>query len=573
MLYINKSLIQEFIKHPDRYHLENVQGTITALTGRHELTERMHQTALESLQRLPLASLEGQGRWFTCLMPWFYLSDLTIARKCKQADFTYKLTQWAQAGEAVENRAQAARCMTEAYILQQEQLNLNNLHLRSLPVEILQITTLKQLSLDGNSLDFLPDSIDEFSDEPVGSDVSFYLTPFAIADKCKKQAFKNKINQWAKKGDDKELRDLAASRIISAYNTKQTELDLEGLSLKSLPKELGKLIHLQTLNLSINNLLVLPQEIGCLTQLTELNLRWNRLINIPPQIGQLRQLQILDLSINQLHGLPIEMENLTKLQYLKISNNPMVDSNDRIKVFATYLWLLKTPLARGVFDESLYVNLCQINGLALKFIPDEMKSFLVIRAAITQNPESFAFVPYELAKGFIALDPKLARFFPKDALDVDIILSQVDTEPYLVSLLFKKQALETLIEQNKLDKDKALELLKGAIAYDYRVLGCVSETIQNFEFEDQLIKQALEQDPKAFYEMEFALFTEQMLSLMIQRHQDHPDLVSVLNAIVETMDTDDQDLAKRLSDLAYPLSQYFILNPPIQNMLKRRYGV
>ena len=49
--------------------------------------------------------------------------------------------------------------------------------------------------------------------------------------------------------------------------------------------QIGDLVHLAWLSLSLNRLVVLPPEIGNLTQLTLLNLENNELTALPPQIG------------------------------------------------------------------------------------------------------------------------------------------------------------------------------------------------------------------------------------------------------------------------------------------------
>ena len=91
-----------------------------------------------------------------------------------------------------------------------------------------------------------------------------------------------------------------------------------------LPPELGQLARLESLNLARNQLTgALPPELGQLTQLVELYLQGNRLTGpLPPTLGQLTQLRRLWLSGNQLTGsLPSALGQLTVLVELNLAYN------------------------------------------------------------------------------------------------------------------------------------------------------------------------------------------------------------------------------------------------------------
>ncbi|MCP4257766.1 MAG: GTP-binding protein [Planctomycetes bacterium] len=78
----------------------------------------------------------------------------------------------------------------------------------------------------------------------------------------------------------------------------------------SVPKELGLLINLTTLVLSVNQLTSVPKEFGQLTNLTTLYLNRNQLKSVPKELGQLTNLTTLSLENNQLTSLPKELVDL-----------------------------------------------------------------------------------------------------------------------------------------------------------------------------------------------------------------------------------------------------------------------
>ena len=88
--------------------------------------------------------------------------------------------------------------------------------------------------------------------------------------------------------------------------------------------ELGQLSHLQTLDLTQNELSgPIPSELGQLGNLRYLRLGWNQFDgNIPVELGQLSHLQSLDLASNELSGpIPSELGQLGNLTYMNLSSN------------------------------------------------------------------------------------------------------------------------------------------------------------------------------------------------------------------------------------------------------------
>jgi small GTP-binding protein len=102
-----------------------------------------------------------------------------------------------------------------------------------------------------------------------------------------------------------------------------TTLDLSGLGLEIIPKEVFELTGLQSLYLHSNHLSILPEEIGVLVNLKELKCQFNKLTSLPAEIGFLKKLDQLILHDNNLAELPIEIKNLKNLRVLLLHYNQL----------------------------------------------------------------------------------------------------------------------------------------------------------------------------------------------------------------------------------------------------------
>jgi len=143
-------------------------------------------------------------------------------------------------------------------------LNLQNNALTTISDEIFKMTKLKNVLLTGNMI------------QPIRYIVSQFRKP---------QIF--------------TLSKLHRQRIISAWSNRSTYLDLSGM-----------------------DLVAIPREIGCLTTLEVLDMHNNKLVALPLEVGELPKLHTLDLSDNQLDNLPWTLGQLSALIKLNIANNP-----------------------------------------------------------------------------------------------------------------------------------------------------------------------------------------------------------------------------------------------------------
>lgn len=92
-----------------------------------------------------------------------------------------------------------------------------------------------------------------------------------------------------------------------------------------IPKEIGKLTNLTSLDLGSNQLNgSIPSEIGLLSKLRHLSLNENNLSGqVPSQIGNLKSLKKLFLHKNQLTGVPSSLSTLNSVEKMVLFPNPM----------------------------------------------------------------------------------------------------------------------------------------------------------------------------------------------------------------------------------------------------------
>ena len=111
--------------------------------------------------------------------------------------------------------------------------------------------------------------------------------------------------------------------IEDARQTGATELDLAGLELDELPNEVRGLTHLESLNLTGNQLSWLPDWFGELSGLRDLDLSNNDFEEFQPEVLDLKQLRYFDISVNELTELPVDISRLKELRDLKVWGNQL----------------------------------------------------------------------------------------------------------------------------------------------------------------------------------------------------------------------------------------------------------
>jgi leucine-rich repeat protein SHOC2 len=123
-------------------------------------------------------------------------------------------------------------------------------------------------------------------------------------------------------------------------------LDLSNNQLTNLPESIGKLDKLPYLNLSSNQLTSLPESIGNLFRLKWLSIQNNKLDSLPKSIGNLAQLTHLDLDISQLNSLQDELPRIINLTEIHLYNDRPIGLPENIKNLAqlTNLYIYSSSL-------------------------------------------------------------------------------------------------------------------------------------------------------------------------------------------------------------------------------------
>jgi len=116
--------------------------------------------------------------------------------------------------------------------------------------------------------------------------------------------------------------------VQEAEKGRQPYLRANACYLEVLPPTIGRLHHLQYLDLDNNCLTSLPDEIGTLANLLTLSVRDNYLATLPETIGNLVNLQFFDLGRNELTHLPTTFGNLVQVRWLHLGENRLTDIPD-----------------------------------------------------------------------------------------------------------------------------------------------------------------------------------------------------------------------------------------------------
>ncbi|KAF9353798.1 hypothetical protein BGX34_011370 [Mortierella sp. NVP85] len=237
------------------------------------------------------------------------------------------------------------------------ELRMNHNFVPYLAIAINNLTKLKILSMESNSIAMLPETMGKLGNlcELRLSGNNLRTLPDSIGAIRTLQVLALRSNLLEKLPESwKDMENLST-------------LDLACNHLTSLPADIVRLPRLTHLDLHDNQIRALPEKIGQLSNLVVLQLCNNQLQELPKDIGRLRDLHDLVLSFNQLHSLPDEIGKLTKLQELKFNNNPLQSLPKTIqrltnvrRVYLQGCELRDLPVELGIaFKDLVYLDLSE----------------------------------------------------------------------------------------------------------------------------------------------------------------------------------------------------------------------
>ncbi len=155
---------------------------------------------------------------------------------------------------------------------------------------------------------------------------------------------------------------------VVLINGKVRALSLREANLNVLPKEIGFLCNLISLEVYDNNIVDIPQEIENLFKLEQLSFNTNAITSVPVGIWKLTNLQEFLLNGNQITIIPEEIGNLKKLKGLNLGRNQ----------------LTVIPSNIGFLNKLKYLNLAQNN---LNSVPESLKNLSNLKGLdLRRNP-------------------------------------------------------------------------------------------------------------------------------------------------------------------------------------------
>ena len=204
------------------------------------------------------------------------------------------------------------------------------------------------------------------------------------------------------------------SLINQAYYEQWEELDLSGMGLRDLPKEIDRLTGLKTLVLgkwdkenfkySGNSFTEIPRVVFELTQLEELSLSDNQITSIPDSIAQLINLTRLELGYNKVTSIPNSIAQLTNLTELDFGRNKITSIPDSIARLTNLTELdlsrnritsIPDSIAKLTNLTRLYLDENQITS-----IPDSIAQLTNLKRLVLENNPIQNIPPEIIRKGW-----------------------------------------------------------------------------------------------------------------------------------------------------------------------------
>lgn len=236
-------------------------------------------------------------------------------------------------------------------------LALSDSKLKTLPLEVLELLTLRTLDLTNNKLRELPSQLNELTALKTLKISSNHLVELPTLSKL--EALTTLVL------DNNLLED-----IPNALPPNVTKLSLKGNKLCTIPHSVLALVHLQELDLSDNALTTLPADLSKMEGLQELNVDNNKVTEVPAALGKCPKLKVLSVRQNGLTGRSqgallqsIAAEVLgegSAIQVLNLKGNPLTKEDlqgmDGFDAFLTRRTQLKNKELHGGLNSDL--SLC-----------------------------------------------------------------------------------------------------------------------------------------------------------------------------------------------------------------------
>jgi Leucine-rich repeat (LRR) protein len=203
--------------------------------------------------------------------------------------------------------------------------------------------------------------------------------------------------------------DLSENKNINCENLNSLQslevIFIESANLDIFPKEITELKELTSINLNDNNIKGIPDEIENLTSLTGFNLTSNQISSLPESLFNLKSLVTLYLPGNKLDSISERLGNLEHLEHLYLSGNKIKKLPNSIYKLKNLKVLILEAIELENINKEIE-NLSDLEALQLSYnkiksIPEEIGNLSNLKSLQIDNNELT-----EISKGILKL-PKL----------------------------------------------------------------------------------------------------------------------------------------------------------------------
>ncbi|OJJ17437.1 hypothetical protein BKI52_26560 [marine bacterium AO1-C] len=332
----------------------------------------------------------------------------------------------------------------------------------------------------------------------------------------------------------------AAQRIAKVQKLNLTSLDLTGLKLTEIPREVFTLKQLKQLIIRQNRLSEIPKEIVYLPNLNYLDISHNQLSYLPFQMKDLALLKYFNLSHNYIKELPYEVQELVQLEHLDLSHNQLVTLPAEIEALINLVYLdlshnalisLPSVVAQLPKLQQLFVYPNRIQNIPAEmlqhqsFFKKKQNALQKIKEYFRQNEDMLLFI-CEVCEGTGFIGEKTCYVCRGKGSFRSIELQYLVEELKKITQSQNRKALEQE-ELKKLKNELSQEVnqrsnAENPLHQEYMV------TLQNYERAIGIIAEILMQEEElqnmVVSELKEGYFTDE---LMKRTHESHVDDIGI----------------------------------------------